>query len=74
MSSPRVAWRVTIRLLIQDLRELGYINLEVFDFQDTIHHEFFAFLRRPTGQNVHDRMALLKQIEREQYGLSDLSE
>jgi hypothetical protein len=55
-----------LRLLLQDLADLGYINLRECHFHDTVRHEFFINLRRggPGTGLTREQLLVLAEAER----------
>lgn len=64
------AWTFTpnsFRVLVHDLRHLGFIKLHEKAFHDTVGHEFFITLSKQPPEKTLDRMQLLKASYDEGY-------
>lgn len=60
-------WRfvpASFRLLVHDLRELGYADLVVVGYRDTVGFEFYVTLGKGLSNPSVDRLAMLLEIER----------
>jgi len=65
------AWVFTpssFRLIIRDLNELGFLNIQEESFHDSVGCEFFVSFRNAAFSGLEDRLLLAKAAQRESSG------